>query len=88
MMHWPVAKDIGFKNVYILALVAMFNFSRGQHKIHFCEIILILDLWFRRKWYLNIILSRALESLLFCGAEPFVQFLVEDIKSNNSVKLF
>ena len=34
------------------------------------------------------ILSRALESLLFCGAEPFVQFLVEDIKSNNSVKLF
>ena len=25
---------------------------------------------------------------MFCGVEPFVQILVEDIKSNNSVKLF
>ena len=39
-----------------LALVAMLfsqaepsgQLSRGQHENHFCEIILILDQWFRR----------------------------------------
>ena len=58
-----------------LALVAIFNFSRGQHKIHFCEIILILDLWFRRYWYLKISYLELWSP--FCGAEPFVQFYKE-----------
>ena len=79
-----------------LALVAMLfskgessdQFSRGQHKIHFCEIILILDPWFRRYWYLKISYLELWSP--FCSAEryPFVQFLVEDIKSNISVKSF
>ena len=46
-----------------LALVAMFfslakssdQFGRGQHEDHFCEIILILDQWFKR-FHLRILL--------------------------------
>ena len=44
-----------------LTMVANLNlpisFSRGQHEDHFCEIILILDQWFRRKWRLKIYLA-------------------------------
>ena len=58
-MYWPVAKEIPFKDITILTLVANFlnqaersdqiYFGRGHHKEHFCEINLNLDLWFRRK---------------------------------------
>ena len=32
------------------------NFGRGHYKEHFCEIILYMDQWFRRKCRLKIIL--------------------------------
>ena len=50
------------------------NMGRRHHKEQFCEIILILDQWFRRRWLLKDFLSGALEALMFSGAEPFMQF--------------
>ena len=32
----------------------MCNFGRVHHEKHFCEIILNLDQWFKRKWCLKI----------------------------------
>ena len=49
------------------------QFSRGYYEEQFCEIILNLDKWFRRRCLLKIFLSGALVVLLFSGAEPFVQ---------------
>ena len=49
-----------------------------------------LDQWFRRRYFVKIFckdISCALASLLFGGAEPFMQ-CVEGIKRNNSVKIF
>ena len=50
------------------------NFGRGHHEEQFCEIILNLDQWFRRRCHLKTFLSRALDALFFSGAVPFVQF--------------
>ena len=40
----------------------------------FCEIILILDQWFRRICHLKYFLSGALAALVFVEAELFMQF--------------
>ena len=50
------------------------NFGREYYEEQFCEIILNLDQWFRRRCHLKYFLSGALAALLFGGAEPFVQF--------------
>ena len=62
--------------------------SRGYYEEQFCEIILNLDKWFRRRCLLKIF-------LIWGSGGPFVQrsrticaSLVEGIKRNNSVKLF
>ena len=49
------------------------NLGRGYYEEQFCEIILNLGQWFRR-CHLKDFLSGALAALLFCGAEPFMQF--------------
>ena len=49
------------------------NFGIGYHEEQFCEIILILDQWFRR-CNLKDFLSRALAVLVFGRAEQFMQF--------------
>ena len=51
------------------------KFGRGYHMEQFCEIILSLDLWFRRRCRLKDFLSGFKAALLFSGAEPFMQFL-------------
>ena len=63
-------------------------FSRGYYEEQFCEIILNLDKWFRRRCLLKLF-------LIWGSGGPFVQrsrticaSLVEGIKRNNSVKLF
>ena len=61
------------------------NFARRHHEEQFCEIILKLDLCFR-KCLLKIFLSGALEALLFSGI--FYAILVEGLLRINSVKLF
>ena len=50
------------------------NFGRGYQEEQFCEIILNLGQWFRRRCLLKDFLSGALATLLFSGAEPFMQF--------------
>ena len=40
-------------------------FERGYHEEQFCEIILYLDQWFRRRCCLKDFLSRALVALVF-----------------------
>ena len=64
------------------------NFGRGYHEEQFCEIILNLDQWFRRRCILKIF-------LIWSSGDHFVQpskticaILVEGIMRNNSVKLF
>ena len=48
------------------------NFGRGYQEKQFCEIILNLGQWFRR-CLLKDFLSGALTTLVFSGAEPFMQ---------------
>ena len=50
------------------------NFGRGYYEEQFCVIILNVGQWFRRRCRLNDFLSGALATLLFSGAEPFMQF--------------
>ena len=50
------------------------NFGRGYQEEQFCEIILNFDKWFSRRCHLKDFSSEALASLLFSGAEPFLQF--------------
>ena len=61
------------------------NIERMHHEEQSCEIIMNLDLWFRRKCHLK-------EFLIWSSVSPSVQpsvtvcaFLVEGIKRNNSV---
>ena len=48
------------------------NFGKGYHEEQFCENVLNLDHWFRRRCQLKDFLSRALVALMFGRAEPFV----------------
>ena len=50
------------------------NFSRGCYEEQFCEIILHLGKWFRRRCLLKDFSSGALAALMFVGAELFMQF--------------
>ena len=64
------------------------NFGRGHYERHFCEIILNLDRWFRRKCRLKLF-------LIYSSGGPFIwqsgtiyAILEEIIMRNISVKLF
>ena len=50
------------------------KFGRGCYEEKFCEIILNLGQWVRRRCRLKDFLSGALAGLLFGGAKPFMQF--------------
>ena len=72
-----------FKGIFYLELWQPFcsaernnlcNFGRGYPEEQFLEIILNLGQWFRRRCLLKDFLSGALASLVFSGAEPFMQF--------------
>ena len=77
-----VQEETPFKDISSLELWQPFcsaernhvcNFGRGYQEEQFYEIILNLGQWFRR-CLLKDFLSGALLSLLFSGAEPFMQF--------------
>ena len=64
------------------------NFGRRHHEEQFCENILNLDQWFKRRCRLKIF-------LIWSSGSPFVQrskticaIWVEGIMRNNSLKLF
>ena len=69
-MYWHVAKEISFKDIPILALVAKLNILIyfGHHEEHFYEINLNLDMWFRR-CRLKIFLIKGSVGL-FCSVQP------------------
>ena len=96
--HGPVVqKEMSFKDIFYQELYQsicsadrnhLCNFCRRYHKEQFCEIILNLDHWFRRKCRLKVF-------LIWSSGSPFVQWsiaicaiLVKGIIRNNSVKLF
>ena len=50
------------------------NYGSGPYVERFCETVLNLEQWFKRKSCLKTFLSRALSFPLFSRSEPFVQF--------------
>ena len=92
-----VHEETSLKDIYYLELCQppcwveqnhSFNFGRRHHEEQFCDIILNLDKWFRRRCFLKIF-------LIWSSGGPFVQrsgticpTLVDGIIRNNSVKLF
>ena len=49
------------------------NFDRMHHNEQFCEIILNLDQWFRKRFRFKIFLIWSSGDPYFSGAEPFLQ---------------
>ena len=52
------------------------KFGRGSPKKHFCEIILKLVHWSKRRCHLKVFLFLALAAILFSGAERFSNFCI------------
>ena len=50
------------------------NFDRRHHEEQFCEIILNLDQWFRKRCHLKLFLIWRSGGPFYRGVEPFVQF--------------
>ena len=81
---WTVVQEkMLFKGISYLELWQPFcsaernylcNFGRGYLEVQFHEIILNLGQWFRRRCRIKYFLSGALATLLFSGAEPFIEF--------------
>ena len=72
---------MSFKNISFLELWQLLcsaewnhlcNFRRRHHEEQFCEIILNLDHWLRRRCHLKDLLSRALAAFMIRGAKPFM----------------
>ena len=68
-----------FKDISYLELWQPFSSAERNHLCNFgrashCEIILNLDVWYRR-CCLKDFLSGALAALVFSGVEPFMQYL-------------
>ena len=92
-----VQREMSFKDISYLELSQLLwsadqshlcNFGRRYYEIQFCEIIMNLDQWFRRKSCLKVF-------LIWISGSPFVRrsvticaISVEGIMRNNSVKLF
>ena len=90
MVQEKLFKDISYLELWQLFSYAELNnlcdFGRGYHKEQFCEIILNLDQWFRRRCIFKIF-------LIWSSGDHFVQpsgnscaILVEGIMRNNCVK--
>ena len=66
----------------------LWNFVRRHHEDQFCEIILNLNQWFRRKCRLNVFLICSSGSSFVQQSGTICAIMVEGIMRNNSVKLF
>ena len=93
-----VQKEMSFKDISYLELWQPFssadrkhlcNCGRGHLEKQFCEIILNLDQWFRRKCCLKVFLIWSSGSPVVQQSVTICAILVEGImRNNNSVKLF
>ena len=66
----------------------LFNFGRGYHEEQFCDFILNLDQWFRRRCVLKIFLFWRSGDHFVQQSRTICAILVEGIMRNNSAKLF
>ena len=64
------------------------NFVRGQYEEYFCEIILNLDQWFRRKGRLKIFLIYSSGGPFVLWSRTLCAILEAGIMRNISVELF
>ena len=64
------------------------NFGRGHHEEHFCEMILNLDQWFRRRCHFKTFLIQSSGDPCIKPSRTVCANLVEAIMRNNSVKSF
>ena len=64
------------------------HFGRRHHEEQSCEIILIMDLWFRRKCRLKVFLIWSTGSHFVQRSVTICAILAEGALRNNSVKLF
>ena len=92
-----IQEEMLFKNISYLELWQpvwsveqnhLCNFGRRHHEEQFCEIILNLGQWFRRRCCLKIFFIWSSGSLFVQRSRSICANLVEGIKRNNSVKLF
>ena len=86
-----------FKDISYLELWQIFcsvewnhlcNFGRGDHKEQFCEIILNLNQWLRRRHVFKRFLIWSSGDHFVMPSGTICAILVEGIMRNNSVKLF
>ena len=64
------------------------NFGREYQEEQFCEIVLNLDQWFRRRCLLKIFLIWSTGGPFVPRSQTTCAFLVEGIMRNNSMNLF
>ena len=64
------------------------NFGRGHYEEHFCEIILNLNQWFRRRFRYKIFLIFSSDGHFIQQSRTVCVIMVEGIMINISVKLF
>ena len=64
------------------------NFGRGHHDGQFCEIILNLVKWFRRRHHLKTFLFWSSDRTFVWSSRTICAILVDGIMRNDSVKLF
>ena len=78
-----VQEEMSFKGISYLELWQSFcsaehdhlcNLGKGYYEEQFCEIIVNLSQWLRRRCCLKYFLSEALVALLCSGAKLFMQF--------------
>ena len=92
-----VKEEIGFKDISYMELWRPFcsaepnhlcNFGRRHHEEQFCEIILNLDQWLKRRFGLKLFLIWSSGGPFIQRSETICAMLVEGTMRNISVKLF
>ena len=85
-------KDISYLELLLLFCSAernhLCNIERRHDEVQFCEIILNLNQWFRRKCPLKVFLIWSFGSHFVQRSMTICAILVEGIQRNNSVKKF
>ena len=92
MVQERLFKDISYLEIWQPFCSAELNhlckFGRGYHEEQFCEIIMNLDQWFRRRFIFKIFLIWRSGDHFVQRSETICAILVEGIMRNNSVKIF
>ena len=77
---------MSFKDISYLELWRPI-FGNRHHEEQFCELILSLDQWFRKRCHLKTLLIKSSSSPFVQRSETILVMLVKGIMGNNSVSL-